>query len=210
MADVGSSRTNPLYTGASEALRLRYTDGAHNAEALMVHPQTGDIYVITKTSATRAKVYKAKAPFDSSTVISLNLVSKISVPGKVTGADISPDGLRVVLCDCLSAYEISLPLTSSDFDAIWKEPALMIPLGPREQGEAVCYRLDGNAILATSENTPTPLIEVVRNNWASTKRRDQGLERPRTASGRLECRRTAGGASKTAVKTVTAQVAAAF
>jgi hypothetical protein len=29
------------------------------------------------------------------------------------------------------------------------------------QGESVAYRLDGAALLATSEMTPTPLLEVV-------------------------------------------------
>ena len=162
-ADIGSSRTNPLHTEASEAFHLKYSDGKHNAEALMVHPQTGDIYIVTKTSAAVAKVYKAKAPFDSVTVTSLNFVSEVSVLGKVTGADISPDGLRVVLCDYLRAYEISLPWTSSDFDDIWKQPSIMIPFGTRQQGEAVCYRLDGKAILGTSEKTPTPLIEVLQS-----------------------------------------------
>lgn len=160
--DASSSRTNPLQTEACEALHFKYDDGRHNAEALVVHPQTGDIYIVTKTSAAAAKVYEAKAPFDSSTVISLNFVSEVSVPGKITGADISRDGLRVALCDYLRGYEISLPATSIDFNGIWKQPAEMISLGARQQGEAVCYRLDGNAILATSEMTPTPLIEVLR------------------------------------------------
>ena len=49
-----------------------------------------------------------------------------------------------------------------DFDKIWKQPIAKIELGPRKQGEGVCYSLDGNSIMATSEKRPVPLIEVKR------------------------------------------------
>jgi hypothetical protein len=164
---VGSnSRANSFQTAPAEAIRLEFPDGKHDAEALLIHPQTGDLYIITKTRQAVAKVYKATAPFDVSTTIPLAFVSDLQLPGGrvglVTGADISPDGKRVVLCDKLSAYEISLPRGDSNFDNIWQQPLASIELGARRQGEAVCYRLDGKAILATSEMTPTPLIEVRR------------------------------------------------
>ena len=45
-------------TAPATALRLRYDDGPHDAESLMVHPTTGDIYVITKSFGD-TRVYKA-------------------------------------------------------------------------------------------------------------------------------------------------------
>jgi hypothetical protein len=36
-------------------------------------------------------------------------------------------------------------------------------LGKRKQGEAITYRLDGKALLATSEGKQPPLIQVLRN-----------------------------------------------
>jgi hypothetical protein len=154
-------------TEPSEAIRLKYPDGKHDAETLMVHPLTGDLYVITKDFTSATGVYKLKAPFSTTTINTLVRVAEISVPnligGLITGGDISPDGLRVVLCDYLSGYEIALPDDAKgDFDRIWKEPMAMVELGPRKQGEAVCYSQDGNAILATSEKRPVPLTEVKR------------------------------------------------
>jgi hypothetical protein len=67
-----------------------------------------------------------------------------------------------VLCDYLGGYELSLPRADVDFDSIWGQPFASFELGLRPQGEAVCYRLDGKAILATSEGRPTPLIEARR------------------------------------------------
>jgi len=45
-------------TEPAERIPLRYADGPRNAEALLVHPTTGDIYVVVKEPLT-AGVYKA-------------------------------------------------------------------------------------------------------------------------------------------------------
>jgi hypothetical protein len=166
-SDDESSTDKQRATEPAEAIRLRYPDGRHDAETLMVHPTTGDLYIVTKDLTSSTGVYKLKAPFSMEGVNTLARVAEISVPnligGLITGGDISPDGTKVILCDYLSGYEIALPVDAKgNFDRIWKEPMAMVELGPRKQGEAVCYSLDGNSILATSEKRPTPLIEVKR------------------------------------------------
>jgi hypothetical protein len=154
----------PRATQPSEAIRLKYPDGAHNAEALAVHPTTGDIYVVTKANA-EAEVYKLAAPFDPKVVNTMTKVATLRGPDffgtLVTGADISPDGRRVALCDYAQGYELALPEGSKDFDEVWRQTPLAVSLGARLQGESVAYRLDGAALLATSEKTPTPLFELV-------------------------------------------------
>jgi hypothetical protein len=151
-------------TQAAEAIRLKYPDGAHNAEALAVHPATGDIYVVTKANA-EAGVYKLAAPFDPKAVNTLAKVATLRGPDffgtLVTGADISPDGRRVALCDYAQGYELTLPEGSKGFDEVWRQTPAAYSLGPRLQGESVAYRLDGAALLATSEKAPTPLFEVI-------------------------------------------------
>lgn len=165
-SDAGTDRNEPRQTEPAEAIRLRYPDGQHDAEALAVHPSTGDLYVITKTRGTTpAGVYKLAAPFSSSTINTLERVSQLSTPGlypgMITGADISPDGRKIILCDYFNAYELGLPASSGGkFEDIWKQSISIVGLGARPQGEAVCYRLDGQAILATSEGSPAALIEA--------------------------------------------------
>ncbi len=159
-ADASSTRE----TATAEAIRLKYPDGAHNCEALLVHPATGDIYVVTKRGD-EAGVYKLAAGFDASTVNTLARVATLHGPGffgsLVTGGDISPDGRRVALCDYATGYELTLPEGSKSFDDIWRQKPTVIALGPRRQGESVAYSLDGAALLATSEGSPAPLFEVV-------------------------------------------------
>ena len=165
--DARSSAREPRRTGAAEAIRLKYPDGAHDAEALLVHPRTGDLYVVTKSALGAAGVYKLSAPFTATGVSTLKRVADLRLPGLfggfVTGGDISPDGRYVVLCDYLGAYELSVPdEKAGGFDAVWAQTQLAIDLGARGQGEAVCYAADGAAVYATSEKAPTPLIEARR------------------------------------------------
>ncbi|MGI9106091.1 MAG: hypothetical protein ACR2G4_07580 [Pyrinomonadaceae bacterium] len=156
-----------MSTEPAEEIRLRYPDGSHDAEALLVHPQTGVLYIVTKTAAEVAGIYKLAPPFSASGVNVLRRVGEVKVPALfgslITGGDISPDGKRVILCDYFGGYELILPPhASASFDLIWKETPQVVDLGTRQQGEAVCYSLDGKSILATSEKRPTPLIEVSR------------------------------------------------
>jgi hypothetical protein len=161
---AGAAGTEARATQPAEAIRLKYPDGAHNAEALLVHPTTGDIYVVTKANASSG-VYKLAAPFDPKAVNTMSKVGTLRGPDffgtLVTGGDISPDGRRVALCDYAQGYELTLPAGSKDFEEVWRQTPVALSLGARMQGESVAYRLDGAALLATSENTPTPLFEVV-------------------------------------------------
>jgi hypothetical protein len=167
---VVNSTTEPYETAPAEAIRLRYPDGKHDAEALAVHPQTGDLYVITKTRnpASSAGVYKLAAPYSAAGVNTLEKIDELRVPslfpGMLTGADISPDGRRVVLCDYFNAYELAQAegAAAGPFDEVWKQKPAVVKLGQRPQGEAVCYALDGQSILATSEGRPAAVVEVPR------------------------------------------------
>jgi hypothetical protein len=165
-SSVNSSKKNPLPTDAAEVIKFSYPDYRHDAETLMVHPKTGDIYILSKRLTGAAAVYKLPGDFDLEKTNRLEKITDFSVPalpdGLLTSGDISPDGRRVVICDYFGAYEIVLPENEKNFDEIWRQKPQIIELGEREQGEAVCYSSDGNAIFATSENRNSPVIQVKR------------------------------------------------
>ena len=160
------TKAAPAASAPAEALRLRFPDGSHNAEALAVHPTTGDVYVISK-DAQAARVYKAAAPLDASRTTTMIQVGTIRLGAgsrgleQVTGADISSDGRRAALSSYAQGYELEAP-ASGPFDDIWSQPPAPVALGPRLQGEAIAYRLDGRALLTTSEIVPSPLQQVER------------------------------------------------
>jgi hypothetical protein len=163
-AEKSSSKDKPRTTASAEAIRLRYPDGKFDAETLLVHPTTGDLYILTKVTLRNATVYEAPAPLTTGKVITMKRIGEIKVPsllgGVLTGGSISPDGRRVALCDYLQGYEVVLPARSKDFNDIWKQTVTGFSLGEREQGEAITYSADGKTLLATSEGKLPPLIQV--------------------------------------------------
>ena len=161
------TKSRPGSTEPAEAIRLKYPDGPHDAEALLVHPRTGNIYIVTKVVIANPSVYEAVAPFSAGQPITMRRIGETHVPslfgGVITGGSISPDGRRVALCDYFQGYEIVLPAGDSNFNDIWKQKMTGFDLGKRKQGESITYRLDGRALLATSEGKQGPLIQVERN-----------------------------------------------
>ena len=162
-SDSSSTRKKPLQTEPAAALTFSYPDIKQDAETLMVHPKTGEIYVVTKHRSTPAAVYKLKPVFDGP-VVKAEKIANITVPaipnGFLTGGDIAPDGNRAVICDYFAAYEFTLPDGGKNFDEIWKQKPSVVEMGDRKQGEAIGYSADGLSIFATSEGRFSPIIEA--------------------------------------------------
>ena len=161
------TKARPGATEPAEAIRLKYPDGKHDAEALLVHPTSGNIYIVTKVLIANPVVYEAAAPFTAGKLVTMKRLGEVRVPslfgGVITGGSVSPDGRRVALCDYFQGYELVLPAGSRDFNDIWKQKMAGFDLGKRKQGESIAYRLDGKAFLATSEGKQPPLMQVTRN-----------------------------------------------
>lgn len=165
-ANKNSSRENPLTTEAARRIEIEYPDSRYDAETLLVHPTTGDIYILTKRLRDQSAVYKLAANYSFERTNRLEKIADFTVPsipfGFLTGGDVSTDGKRVVIADYLAAYEITLPAAAKNFDDIWREKPRVIDLGAREQGEAICYAANDEAIYATSEKISSPIIKVKR------------------------------------------------
>ena len=158
-------RRNSLLTEPAENFSFSFEDGAHDAETILVHPASGNIYLVTKNITSAAGVYKLE-PFHTTPDQTAIKVGNISVPavpnGLITGGDISPDGRRVAVCDYFGAYELTLPENASDFDNIWEARAIKFDIGRRAQGEAITYADGGNTLYATSEKRNSPIYRVFR------------------------------------------------
>lgn len=165
-ADRETNQKRPRISQTAAKIYFDYPGDRQDAETLMIHPQTGDIYILTKRMSSSSEVYKLSADYRLDRVNRLKKIAALIVPavpnGMLTGGDIAPDGRRIILCDYFNAYELKLPEKAAGFEEIWRQPPLIVELGKRKQGEAVCYAADGRAILATSEKKDSPVIEVRR------------------------------------------------
>lgn len=166
-ADTASSNSAaPLSTQPAQTMKFTYPNGSNDAETLLAHPWTGDIYIVTKKKSGPAGVFRIAPVFGGGSVIASEKVADVSIPstpeGHVTGGSISPDGRRVMLCDLEGGYELVLPDGVADPDAVWQQDALTVDLGDRKQGEGVSYGRDGLSLFASSEKKNSPLYVVKR------------------------------------------------
>jgi hypothetical protein len=127
-----------------------YDDGkSHNAEALLVNPVTGVLYVVTKAE-NGAGVYEASLPLSTSQDNVLNRIA--SAPVKVTAGDFSANGKRVVLRNYGTAYFYKR-LGGKLIDEI------KLPSG----GESIAFVRDGAGVLVGKEGVHSPIWRVVRH-----------------------------------------------
>jgi hypothetical protein len=147
-------------TAEAAELVLTYPDGPHDAETLMVHPDTGDLYIVSKGSD--PVVYVARAPLTSSMTMEVAGKAKVSglLPGP-TGGDISSNGRRVVLSLYTGAVEYVLP-PGARFDAIWRTNPDDVDLPAVAQREGIAYTLDGRSVVTTSEGRNPPVHRATR------------------------------------------------
>ena len=163
-----SSAANPLTTAEVEVMKYTYADGSQNAETILVHPKSGDIYIVTKEKTGPAGVHRIAQQYGSNEIIKTEKVAEVSVPstpeGLLTGGSFSPDGTRLMLCDKKGGYEFILPAGVANVDEIWKQKPVFVNVGDRKQGEGVSYGRDGMTLYASSERKNAPLYMIKRKS----------------------------------------------
>lgn len=162
-----------LDTTVAEKFPYRFPDGARNCETVLVHPQTGKVFLITKMPDGVSGIYAFPMPLRPNERVTLKKLGTVSFPSGFSGrlgeaerlisdGAFSPDGRRVILRNYLTAYEWTIAPNQSLQDAL-KGTRRQRTLPLLSQGEAICYRPDGKAVYITSENKNSPLYEVPLN-----------------------------------------------
>jgi hypothetical protein len=161
-----SSAASPLTTERVEVMRYTYSDGSQNAETILVHPKSGDVYIVTKEKSGPAGVHRIAQQYGRPEILKTEKVAEVSVPstpeGLLTGGSFSPDGTRLMLCDKKGGYEFVLPAGAAGIDDIWKQKPIPVNVGDRKQGEGVSYGRDGVSLYASSEKKHAPLYVIKR------------------------------------------------
>ena len=129
--------------------RLRYADGPHNAEAMLVRPHSGRVYVVTKDAAGGA-IYRAPRQLSKHTTNVLRRVT--TAPITVTGGDFAPGGHRLVLRSYARAFF---------YGRLGGHPHV-VTLPAEQQGEAIAFTRDGRAVKVASEGVDQPIWRVAR------------------------------------------------
>lgn len=134
-----------------------FPGGPRDAEALLVHPCTGGILVVTKED-TGATVFRFPAEGQF-----LEEVGRFVLPGdsaasrRVTGGDFDADGDRAVIRTLERLWEWDVDPEAPN--AHWGTPPREVAVLVERQGEAVSYGPDGG-LWTTSEGIPSTLSVV--------------------------------------------------
>lgn len=147
---------------AIEVWEAVYPGGPRDAEALLVHPCTGGILVVTKSDDGRATVYRFPAERPDAGVV-LEEVASFVLDGptaasrRVTGGAFDLDGDRAVLRTADRFWEWAVDPDAPN--AHWETVPLSIVGEPESQGEAITYGPDGD-LYTTSEGAPMAVARI--------------------------------------------------
>lgn len=130
----------------AETFDLAYADGPHDAEALLVHPTTGRLYVVSKEFIGR--IYAAPEQLDAEGINELTPVEEVL--GIVTDGAFWPDGEHLVL----RSYTQAAVYTWPELDRI-----ALLDLPPQQQGEGIAVTEDGEVLLS-SEGQEAEVLRV--------------------------------------------------
>ncbi|MYT23862.1 WD40 repeat domain-containing protein [Streptomyces sp. SID7760] len=137
-------------TVKAEQFTVKYADGARNAEALMVHPVTGRVYIASK-SEDKGGLYEGPEELSAS---GTNVFRRVADLPWVTDGAFSPDGGRLTLRGYFFArtypWKDGKPEGEGErVDAPWQG-----------QAESVTYSADGSTLLFGSEGESSRVVAV--------------------------------------------------
>jgi hypothetical protein len=153
---VAEPRVGAAATAPAARLQLRYPDGAHDAEALLVDPLRGDLVIVTKALGA-ARAYRAPARLSAGSQATLRRGPAISL-SLATAGDVSADGRLVVLrgYDRLAVWvrHGRERLTTT----LGRAPCLSpTSLAGEGQGEAIALDRRGATFATVAEGSPAVL-----------------------------------------------------
>ncbi len=178
LGDIGDNHSNrsslaiyrflePAVTGnisrqfiKSETLNLKYPDGKHDAETLMVDPVEKLFYIITKREDS-VGVYTAPLNASFTDTITLQKKCRIHFTGLplfkwITAGDISADGSKILVKSYQKVYYWNRKKDEPVWKALQRKPVEM-PYTVEKQGEAIGFTPDGKNYYTTSEGKNAPI-----------------------------------------------------
>ncbi|WP_328845263.1 WD40 repeat domain-containing protein [Streptomyces sp. NBC_00258] len=122
---------------------VKYADGARDAEALMVHPKTGRVYIVSKNED-GGGLYEGPAELTPSGTNTFKRIGAIDL--WVTDGAFSPDGKQLAVRGYFGGLAYKW-----NGGKVKKEGRLSVPL--QGQGESMAYTPDGSTLLYGSEGS---------------------------------------------------------
>ena len=143
-------------TAPAARLRLRYPDGAHDAEALLVDPLRGDLVIVTKALGA-ARAYRTSARLPAGSQATLRRGPSIAL-SLVTAGDVSADG-RIVVLRGYDRLAVWVRRGRERLTTTLRRAPCLSPtsLAAEGQGEAIALDRHGTSFATVAEGSPAAL-----------------------------------------------------
>lgn len=150
---VAGVTATPGITALATRLRLRYPDGAHDAETLLVDPRSGELVIVTKQLDGRSGVYAARRPAATSTTTMRRVATlELGLGGMATGGAVSADGTVIVVRTYTGIVAWSRRAGASLAGTLRRSPCVApVSLGGEGQGEAIALNAGGTGFMTVPE-----------------------------------------------------------
>ncbi len=147
----------PLVT--SQEIELMYPDGPFDAEALMIDPLTGDLFISTKETNS-ARIYMAtRAELDGGGPIEMTFVREMFFSGfrSVSSGDISHDGRLIIMRRNGRAWSWNRQMNQSVGAALAASGSTQ-PVAEDLNGESIGFQETGLGYFTLSEGFQQPIM----------------------------------------------------
>jgi hypothetical protein len=151
--------SGPVEVAPAVRLRLRYPDGPHDAETLLVHPRSGELLIVTKHLSGESEVYAARRPAAGATT-TLRRVGRLhlGLGGMATGGSVSADGRVVVVRTYGGLVAWGRRPGASLAATLRRAPCRgQTDLGGEGPGEAIALSRGGGAFFTVPEGSPAAI-----------------------------------------------------
>jgi hypothetical protein len=176
IGDIGDNDVNrPLYTVyrvpeptaivpgvqtlSSERIDFVYEDGPHDAEVLLVHPETGAVTLVTKVDEGPSSIYELPLPLVAGTMVTavkVGEVEPIDGSSKFTGGAVHPEGTGVLLRTRSDLFYYEMVAEQTVARALAGDPCPSL-VAAEARGEAVTWLPGGAGILTVGEGQAAPV-----------------------------------------------------
>jgi hypothetical protein len=151
---------------------FKYPDGPHNAETLLIEPETKRLYFVTKTTKSKGGIYAAP---ETASRQGTNKLTKIGdAPIGITDGTFMPDGKTVVLRTYLDVQTV----TWGDTPAVVAKAATQIG-----QGESVAVGPAGNDLLVGTEGKNSAVYQMAVPAKAVAAPKPSATPTPKASAG---------------------------
>jgi hypothetical protein len=161
LSTVSSPQNLTIPAAQIQKFEFTYPDGARDAEALMVDPINGDIYIVSKRED-KVRVYRKPLPFSTTQNNILEKVTELNIIA-VTAGDISADGKEILLKSYDKIYYWKRENTTTSISSLLQQSPQELNYIPELLGESIAWRTDGSGFYTVSEGSNVDLFFYKRN-----------------------------------------------